>query len=39
MTLVALSMQASGFLQFAGYAWAILLSLTLALNWDRAAKD
>lgn len=39
MTLVALSLESSGFLQFAGYGWAILLSLTLALNWDRAAKD
>lgn len=39
MTLVALSLESSGFLQFAGYGWAILLSLTLALNWEREAQD
>ena len=39
MTLVALSIESSGFLQFVGYGWAILLSLALALNWNRATED
>ena len=39
MTLAALSIEASGFIQFAGYAWVVVLSLSLVLNWDYAAKD
>lgn len=39
MTLAALSLESSGFLQFAGYAWVVVLSLSLVLNWDYAAKD
>ena len=39
MTLIALSLESSGFLQFVGYGWAILLSLALALNWNRATEN
>lgn len=39
MTLTALSIEASGFLQFAGYAWAVILGISLVLNWDYATKN
>lgn len=38
-TYIWLAQTATGFIQFLGYLWGILLLVSLVLNWNRATKN